>query len=68
MERYQELVFEDKRIHRAPKVEVIPIALVTFSKNAKVWHGMLSLPDFFGSAQSSIILGTAHILQKVLCL
>ena len=28
----------------------------------------LSLPDIFGSAQSSAILGTTHVLQKVLCL
>ena len=28
----------------------------------------LNLPDIFGSAQLSAILGTAHILQKVLCL
>ena len=28
----------------------------------------LNLPDIFGSAQLSAILGTAYILQKVLCL
>ena len=45
VERYQELAFEVKRIHRAPKVEVIPIvigALRTVSKNAKVWCGKLT--------------------------
>ena len=31
-------------------------------------EGRLSLPDIFGSAQSSAILGTTHVLQKVLCL
>ena len=71
MERYQELAFEVKRIHRASKVEAIPIVigeLGTVSKNAKVWYGKLSLPDFFGSAQLPAILGTALILRKVLCL
>ena len=52
-------------------MEVIPIvigALGTVSKNAKVWYGMLSLPEFLGSAQSSAILSTDHLLRKVLCL
>ena len=44
-------------------------ALVTVSGNAKdAYYGMLGLPDIFGSAQLSAILGTAHILLKVLCL
>ena len=46
MERYQEV----KTIQRVPIVEVIPIvigALEIVSKNAKVWYGKLSLPDFF---------------------
>ena len=51
---------------------VIPImigALVTVSGNAKdAYYGMLGLPDIFGSAQLSAILGTAHILLTVLCL
>ena len=41
MDRYQDLAFEIKRIHRASKVKVIPIvigALGTISKNAKSWH------------------------------
>ncbi|XP_063592583.1 uncharacterized protein LOC134769776 [Penaeus indicus] len=70
MAKYQELAFEIKRIHRASKVTVIPIvidALGTISKNAKTWHGKLALPDIVGSAQLSAILGTAHILRKVLC-
>ena len=68
--RYQELAFDIKRIHRASKVIVIPIvigALGTVSKNAKTWHGKLDIPDIVGSAQLSAILGTAHILRKVLC-
>ena len=68
--RYQELAFEIKRIHRASKVIVIPIvigALGTVSKNAKIWHGKLNISDIVGSAQLSGILGTAHILRKVLC-
>ena len=50
---------------------MIPIvvgALGTISVNAKASYGRLSLPDIFGSAQLSAILGTAHILRKVLCL
>ena len=71
VDRYQDLAFEIKRIHRASKVTVIPIvigALGTVSKNAKSWHGKLDIPDIVGSAQLSAILGTAHILRKVLCL
>ena len=70
MDRYQDLAFENKIIHRALKVTVIPIitgALGTISKNAKSWHEKLKMPDIIGSAQLSTILGTAHILQKVLC-
>ena len=50
---------------------VIPIvidALGTVSKNAKSWHGKLDIPDIVGSTQLSAILGTAHVLRKVLCL
>ena len=71
VERYQDLDLEIKRIHRAKRVTVIPIlidALGTISGNAKAWYGRLSLPYIFGSAQLSAILGTAHILRKVLCL
>ena len=67
--RYQDLALELKRVHGATKVAVIPIvigALGTISKKAKLWYGRLSLPDIFGSVQLSAILGTAHILQKVL--
>ena len=70
VDRYQDLAFEIKRIHRASKVTVIPIvigALGTISKNAKSWHEKLKIPDIIGSAQLSAILGTAHILRKVLC-
>ena len=70
VDRYQDLAFEIKRIHRASKVTVIPIvigALGTISKNAKSWHEKLKIPDIVGSAQLSAILGTAHILWKVLC-
>ena len=71
MDRYQDLAFEIKRIHRASKVTVIPVAIGTLgtaSKNAKSWHGKLDIPDIVGSTQLSAILGTAHILRKVLCL
>ena len=65
MERHQELVFEVKRIHGAPKVEVVPIVigvLGTVSKNAKVWHKKLSLPEFIPevhSCQPSLALLTS---------
>ena len=71
VDRYQDLAFEVKRIHRASKVTVIPIligTLATVSRNAKSWHGKLDIPDIVGSTQLSAILGTAHILRKVLCL
>ena len=67
VDRYQDLAFEIKRIHRASKVTVIPIitgALGTISKNAKSWHEKLKILDIVGSAQLSAILGTAHILRK----
>ena len=70
VDRYQDLAFEIKRIHRASTVTVIPIvigALGTSSKNAKTWHAKLDIPDIFGSAQLSTIIGTAHVLTKVLC-
>ena len=71
VDRYQDLAFEIKRIHRASKVTVIPIVigtLGTVSRNAKSWHGKLDIPDIVGNTQFSAILGTAHILRKVLCL
>ena len=70
VDRYQDLAFENKRIHRASKVTVILIvtgALGTISKNAKSWHERLKIPDIVGSAQLSAILGTAHRMRKVLC-
>ena len=71
VDRYQDLAFEIKRIHRASKVTVIPIVigtLGTVSRKTKSWHGKLDIPDIVGSTQLSAILGTAHILRKVLCL
>ena len=60
-----------KRVHRASEVIVIPIVISTLgtvSRNAKSWHGKLDIPDIVGSTQLSAILGTSHILRKVLCL
>ena len=67
------VAFEIKRIHRVSKVIVIPIVISTLgtvSRNAKSWHGKLhvDIPDIIGSTHLSAILGTAHILRKVLCL
>ena len=65
-EKYQNLALEIKRIHRATRVTVILIVVsALISVNAKAWYERLSLPDIFGSAQLSAILGTAHILKKV---
>ena len=71
VEKYQELAFEIRRIHGASKVTVIPIvigALGGISKRSKAWYCKLGVPDFLGSVQLSAILGTAHLLRKVLCL
>ena len=71
VDRYQDLAFKIKRIHRVSKVTVIPIVigtLGTVSRNAISWHGKLDIPDIVGSTQLSAILGTAHVLRKVLCL
>ena len=71
VDRYQDLAFEIKRIHRASKLTEIPIVigtLGTVSKNAKSRHGKLDIPDIVGSTQLSAVLGTVHIFRKVLCL
>ena len=73
MEKYQDLAFEIRRIHGASKVTLIPIvigALGSISKraSAKTWCDKLGVPEFIGSVQLSAILGTAHLLRKVLCL
>ena len=71
VEKYQELAFEIRRIHGASKVTIIPIvigALGSISKSSKAWFCKLVVPDFLGSVQLSAILGTAHLLRKVLCL
>nr|XP_027236928.1 uncharacterized protein LOC113828199 [Penaeus vannamei] len=71
VDRYQDLASTIKRINSASKVSVIPmviVALRTISKNAKICLGKLDIPDIIGSTQLSAILGTAHILRKVLCL
>ena len=49
---------------------VLPIvtgALRTISGYTKAGNGRLSLPDIFGSARLSAVLGTAHIVRKVSC-
>ena len=68
VERYQDLAFEIKREHRNA-VEVIPVvigALGAYSKNAKNFVKRLEIPNFLDGAQFSAILGTAHVLRKVL--
>ena len=69
-EKYQNLALEIKRILRAKRVTVLPIvtgALRTISGYTKAGNGRLSLPDIFGSARLSAVLGTAHIVRKVSC-
>ena len=69
-EKYQNLALEIKRILRAKRVTVLPIltgALRTISGYTKAGNGRLSLPNIFGSARLSAVLGTAHILRKVSC-
>ena len=71
VEKYQELAFEIRRVCGASKVIIIPIvidALGSISKGAKTWFGKLEVPDLLGSVQLTAILGTAHLLRKVLCL
>ena len=71
VETSQELAFKIRRIYGASKVTVIPImigALGSIWKCAKTWYGRLGVPDFLGSVQLSVILGTAHVLRKVMCL
>ena len=69
-EKYQNLALEINRILRAKRVTVLPVvtgALRTISGYTKAGNGRLSLPDIFGSARLSAVLGTAHILRKVSC-
>ena len=71
VEKYQELAFEIRRVCGASKVIIIPIvigALGSISKGANTWFGKQEVPDLLGSVQLSAILGTAHLLRKVLCL
>ena len=74
VEKYQELAFEIRirnQIHGDSKVTIIPIvvgALGSISKGAKTRFGKLDVPAFLGSVQLSAILGSAHLLRKVLSL
>ena len=69
VEKYQELAFEIRRVHGASEVIIIPIvigALLSISKGAKTWFVRQNVPDLLGSVQLSTILGTAHLLRKLL--
>jgi len=69
VEKYQELAFEIRRVHGASKVIIIPTvisALLSISKGAKTWFVRQNVPDLLGSVQLSTILGTAHLLRKLL--
>ena len=68
VERYQELAFEVGPIHQV-KVLVVPLvigALGTVWKDFAKWQEYLGIPDITGSAQITALLGTSHILRKVL--
>ena len=67
--KYQDLACEMKRCHGASKVSVVPIVVGAFgttSKSTRTWHRQIELPDVIGSVHLAAILGTAHILRKVL--
>ena len=69
VEKYQDLAFEMKRCHGASKVSVVPIiveALGITIKSTRTWHRQIELPVVIGSVQLAAVLGTAHILRKVL--
>ena len=71
IERYQDLTFEIKRENNNAKVDVIPVIIGTlgsYSKKVKIWIEKLKIPNILNSAQLSTILGTAHVLRKVLTL
>ena len=58
-----------KRINQASKVSFIPIvtgAVGIIFKGVRTWKEKLKIPDIVGSAQLSVIFGTAQILRKVL--
>ena len=68
IEKYQDLSIEIERIHTV-KAKVIPIvvgALGTVSKDLKNYLGSLNMGDLLGCIQMAAILGSAHILRKVL--
>ena len=68
IERYQELAFEVGRIHQV-KVVVVPLvigALGTVLKDFAKWQEYLGIPDITGSTLMTALLGTSHILRKVL--
>ena len=68
IEKYQDLTFEIERIHGSP-AEVIPIivgSLGTVSSNLKPSLEKLGMGNTLGSIQIAALLGSAHILRKVL--
>ena len=68
VERYQDLTFEIERLYKTP-AKVIPIiigSLGTISSNLKPALDELEMSDILGSIQLTAILGSAHILRKVL--
>ena len=71
IERYQDLTFEIKRENSNAIVDVIPVvigALGSYSKNVKTWIEKLKIPNIpdMCRTQLSAVIGTAHVLPKVL--
>ena len=64
VEQYQELAFEVGRIQ--VKVVVVPLVIGTVLKDFVKWHEYLGIPDITGKAEMMALLGTSHILRKVL--
>jgi len=69
VEKYQDLAFEMKRIHKCP-VKVVPVVVGagTVSSKLKPYLESLNKGETLGSIQMAAILSSANILRKVLSL
>jgi len=66
VEKYQDLAFEMKRIHKCP-VKVVPVvvgALGTVSSKLKPYLESLNMGETLGSIQMAAILSSANILTR----
>ena len=70
VEKYIDLVAHVKNEHNV-KTDIIPIvigAMGTVPKRLEKYLKELEIPDIIGSAQMSVLIGTARILRNVLSL